>query len=114
MSTQSRKRRPGLAKGIEPYDWAVKQLRVAQAHKITRGSKDVVVAVIDLGYNYHPLIVAHGGSILAICRALLGPDTNVHTCCCCLIQISRNGSGWELVRDGTDTSHLSVTEDSLH
>ena len=54
MSRRSRKNRPGLPGDIEPYDWAVRQLRIRQAHAVTRGSKDVVVAVIDLGYNYHP------------------------------------------------------------
>lgn len=37
-----------------PYDWALDQLRVAKAHAITRGSKQVIVAVIDLGYRFHP------------------------------------------------------------
>lgn len=38
----------------EPYDWALTQMRIRDAHKITRGSRDVVVAVIDLGYRFHP------------------------------------------------------------
>ncbi len=50
----SHKAFPGLPKGIEPYDWALKQLRIQQAHKQTRGSKDIAVAVIDLGYRDHP------------------------------------------------------------
>lgn len=37
-----------------PYGWPLRLLRIPQAHKITRGSRDVVVAVIDLGYTYHP------------------------------------------------------------
>ncbi|MDA0747979.1 MAG: S8 family serine peptidase [bacterium] len=37
-----------------PYGWPLRQLRIPQAHKITRGNKNVVVAVIDLGYTYHP------------------------------------------------------------
>jgi len=44
-----------LPEGVrEPYDWALDQMRVAEAHAITRGSPDVVVAVIDLGYRFHP------------------------------------------------------------
>ncbi len=54
MRTRSSKKRKGLPAGIEPYDWALKQLRIAQAHKVTRGSREIVVAVIDLGYNDHP------------------------------------------------------------
>lgn len=45
---------PGLPKGVKPYDWALKQLRIPQAHKTTKGSRDTVVAVIDLGYRFHP------------------------------------------------------------
>lgn len=45
---------PGLPDGVEPYDWALDQLRVPGAHETTRGSPEVVVAVIDLGYRHHP------------------------------------------------------------
>ena len=37
-----------------PHGWPFRQLRIPQAHKITRGRPDVVVAVIDLGYRFHP------------------------------------------------------------
>ena len=37
-----------------PYSWPLRQLRIPQAHQITRGSAQVVVAVIDPGYTYHP------------------------------------------------------------
>ena len=37
-----------------PYGWPLRQLNIPRAHRITRGSPEVVVAVIDLGYNYHP------------------------------------------------------------
>lgn len=50
---------PGLPRGIQPYDWALKQLRVAAAHRVTQGSKEVVVAVIDLGYRHHPDLDGH-------------------------------------------------------
>lgn len=36
------------------YGWPLRQMRIPQAHKITRGSKNVIVAVIDLGYRHHP------------------------------------------------------------
>lgn len=37
-----------------PYGWPLRLLRVPQAHKVTKGNPDIVVAVIDLGYTYHP------------------------------------------------------------
>ncbi len=43
----------------KPYAWALKQLRIAQAHKITRGRGELVVAVIDLGYSHHPGLEGH-------------------------------------------------------
>lgn len=44
-----------LPEGVErPYDWALKLLRVHEAHAVTRGGRDVIVAVIDLGYTPHP------------------------------------------------------------
>lgn len=44
-----------LPEGVrEPYDWALDQMRVQEAHAITQGSPDVIVAVIDLGYRFHP------------------------------------------------------------
>jgi subtilisin family serine protease len=48
-------RSQSLPNGVEaPYDWALEQLRIPQAHEVTRGHKDVVVAVIDIGYTFHP------------------------------------------------------------
>ena len=37
-----------------PYGWPLRQLRIPQAHKTTRGAADVVVAAVDLGYRFHP------------------------------------------------------------
>lgn len=45
--------------GVKPYDWALRLLRVSGAHRHMRGSKDVVVAVIDLGYRHHPDLEGH-------------------------------------------------------
>lgn len=42
-----------------PYGWPLRQLRVPQAHRTTRGAPEIVVAVIDLGYNAHPDHVGH-------------------------------------------------------
>lgn len=47
------KGRTGLPAGIEPYDWALEQLRVPQAQRLARGRRGPVVAVIDLGYRHH-------------------------------------------------------------
>ena len=42
-----------------PYGWPFRLLRIPQAHRVTRGSPDVVVAVIDLGYTGHPQHEGH-------------------------------------------------------
>lgn len=49
----------GLPEGIEPYDWALRQMNVAESHAIERGSESVVVALIDLGYRHHPRLDGH-------------------------------------------------------
>ena len=46
-------------KGIRPYDWALRQIRVPAAHRITRGSRLIVVALIDIGYRRHPAMNSH-------------------------------------------------------
>ncbi len=48
-----------LPAGIQPYDWALQQLHIPQAHETTRGSSDIIVAVIDLGYRHHPRLDGH-------------------------------------------------------
>lgn len=60
------------------------------------------------------LLVGHGGSIRGLCLELAGEDRPIHACCCCLIEVGRNGNDWEIRRDGADKSHLSITEESLH
>lgn len=42
-----------------PHGWPYRQLRIPQAHRITRGDPGVVVAVIDLGYVGHPHHTGH-------------------------------------------------------
>jgi len=49
----------GLPQGVKSYDWALRQLRVPQAHRIIRGSPQIIVAVIDLGYRHHPDLDGH-------------------------------------------------------
>ncbi len=49
----------GLPAGITPYDWALEQLRIPDAHAVTKGSENVVVAVIDLGYRHHSDLDGH-------------------------------------------------------
>ncbi len=48
-------RNQALPNGVQaPYDWALEQLGIPEAHEVTRGHKDVVIAVIDIGYSFHP------------------------------------------------------------
>jgi hypothetical protein len=42
-----------------PYGWPLRSLRIPQAHEVTRGDRSIIVAVIDLGYNYHPQHEGH-------------------------------------------------------
>jgi hypothetical protein len=44
---------------LKPYGWALECLNVHQAHRITRSSADIIVAVIDLGYRHHPMMEGH-------------------------------------------------------
>lgn len=48
-----------LPDGIQPYDWALEQMRVPEAQQHTQGSQEIVVAVIDLGYRHHPALDGH-------------------------------------------------------
>ncbi len=48
-----------MPRGTRPYDWALKQLNIAAAHKLTRGSRNIIVAVIDIGYSHHPDLDGH-------------------------------------------------------
>lgn len=48
-----------MAGQIVPYDWALQVIRAEQAHSVTTGSKDIVVAVIDLGYRDHAALTRH-------------------------------------------------------
>lgn len=50
---------PGLPEGVKPYDWALEQIHAEAAHAITAGSKDLTVALIDLGYCHHPAMDNH-------------------------------------------------------
>ncbi len=42
-----------------PYGWPLRQMKIPEAHKITQGSPKVIVAVIDLGYRFHPQHEGH-------------------------------------------------------
>lgn len=42
----------------EYFGWALEMLGIEEVHKITRGSGDVVVACIDLGFKGHPFFKA--------------------------------------------------------
>lgn len=49
-----------MTQPAQPYAWALDLLGVAKAHAVTRGSRDIAVAVIDIGYRKHP---AHEGHL---------------------------------------------------
>ena len=36
-----------------PYGWPYRQLKIPEAHSVTRGSPEIIIAVIDLGYREH-------------------------------------------------------------
>lgn len=42
-----------------PYGWPYQQLNIPAAHEITKGSSEIIVAVIDLGYRKHPDHTGH-------------------------------------------------------
>jgi hypothetical protein len=41
------------------YGWPLRLLNIPKAHTITKGSREVIVAVIDLGFRMHPQIKQH-------------------------------------------------------
>ena len=42
-----------------PYGWPLHCLNIPGAHEVTKGSEDLIVAVVDLGYTYHPQHEGH-------------------------------------------------------
>ncbi len=46
-------------RGPALYGWALRQLGVQRAHETTRGSKNLIVAVIDIGYRTHSDLEPH-------------------------------------------------------
>ncbi len=85
---------PGLPKGIKPYDWALEQLNVRSAHSITTGSKQLTVALVDLGYCHHPALDNH---------LWVNPDpkkSDVH--------------GWDFVDDDASLEPASMREGASH
>ncbi len=77
-----------------PYGWPLRQLGVPQAHEITRGSPDVVVAVLDLGYRPHP---HHEGHLWVNPRPTRG---DVH--------------GWDWHDDDASLEHSGPEPDSAY
>lgn len=43
----------------KPEGWPLRNLRIPEAHTITRGSPDILAAVIDIGYSFHPQHKGH-------------------------------------------------------
>lgn len=50
---------PRPPRGVTPYDWALRQLRVPRAHAITSGDEQTVIALIDIGYRHHRALDGH-------------------------------------------------------
>ncbi|MCF7853805.1 MAG: S8 family serine peptidase [Candidatus Pacebacteria bacterium] len=50
---------PPMPKDVTPYDWALNQLRVPEAQRVTQGDPNVVIALIDIGYRHHPALDGH-------------------------------------------------------
>lgn len=69
----------------QPYAWALELLGIPEAHPVTRGSKEVVVAVIDIGYRKHP---AHEGHLWVNPRPTRGDE-----------------HGWDFAQDDATLEH---------
>lgn len=63
-------------------------------------------------YPGNLLLVAHGGSINGLARAL-DPGASVHTALCCLIRIVGCEGAWAVEADGSDTSHLTQAQGAV-
>ncbi|MFO0954820.1 MAG: S8 family serine peptidase [Isosphaeraceae bacterium] len=84
----------GPPEGAAPYDWALAQLRVPEAHQTTSGSPGVVVALIDLGYRHHPALDGH---LWTNPRPARG---DVH--------------GWDFMDDDASLEYTGANEDSAY
>ena len=58
------------------------------------------------------LFLGHGATVLGMTQGLLGYPVDLHTACCCLVKLTRDGGDWHLELKG-DTSHLSKTETQI-
>ena len=83
---------PAPPRGVRPYDWALRQLRVRQAHRVTRGDGQVVIALIDIGYRHHPALDGH------LWRNPRPQRGDVH--------------GWDFVKDDATLEYTGHEEDS--
>ncbi len=63
-------------------------------------------------YEGNLLLVAHGGSINGLARAL-APSASVHTALCCLVRLAERAGAWVLEADGSDTSHLTQAQGTV-
>lgn len=71
---------------------------------------------IETLLNRHPgnlLLVGHGGSMSALCAALLNAKPSLHSPCCCLVRLDQADGRWTLTMNGRDTSHLSWSETQI-
>ena len=54
-------------------------------------------------YEGNLMLVAHGGSIWGLARALLNAEPAIHTGLCCRIRLAQRGDSWTLLEDGSDS-----------
>lgn len=83
---------PASDMGRSPYSWALEQMRVPTAHRLTRGDPSVIVAVSDLGYRPH---ADHAGHLWANPRPSRG-DTH----------------GWDFADDDESLEYTGPGEES--
>jgi hypothetical protein len=74
------------------YGWGLRQLRVRKAHATTRGSKHLIVAVIDIGYRTHDALEPH---------LWIDPKNK-----------RSKRHGWDFIDDDASLEYRGVREDS--
>jgi len=67
------------------------------------------IALLCERYEGNIVLASHGAAIWGLARGLVA-DASVHPALCCLIRIVGHDNTWTVEADGTDVSHLSVTD----
>jgi broad specificity phosphatase PhoE len=56
------------------------------------------------------LCVSHGGVLWELMSGLTGQQQSIEVPFCCIIHLTLTDDGWTLERNGSDVSHLSITD----